>query len=71
MRRRTETPAFRRRSLDYSPAQLTRQVAIGVELATLARNADGTAHRFAPDGTPLIRYAGTTWTERLASWMRR
>ena len=24
-------------------------------------------HRFAPDGTPLIRFAGSSWAERLES----
>ena len=56
----------RRRQVDHSSAQLVRQAEIGDEIRAIAR----TVHpeRFGPDGAPLMGWAGTTWTERLASW---
>ena len=68
-RRRADSPEPRRRHVDYTPAQLARQAAIGRELTALARASERTAHRYAADGTPLIGYAGTSWAERLASYV--
>jgi hypothetical protein len=67
MKRHADSPTFRRRSLEYTPAQLARQSAIGVELRALAR--DRHPERYAADGTALIGYAGASWGERLASYV--
>lgn len=66
MKRRTDPPPVMRRQVTYTPAQLARQSAVGAELTRLARVRH--PERYAPDGAALLRFAGDSWEERLASW---
>lgn len=65
-KRTVDTMPYRRPEPKTYPA---REAAIGAELHAIARVRY--PERFAPDGTPLIRYRGATWVERRASWETR
>ena len=67
-RHRPYSPEPRRRTHDYSPAQIAREAAIGAELRALAVQRH--PERFSASGEPLIGYAGANWIERLASYVR-
>jgi hypothetical protein len=67
-RRTVAPPEPRRPRHEDTPAQRARQAAIGEELRALARVTH--PERFAADGTPLIRFAGSSWTERRASYLK-
>jgi hypothetical protein len=66
-RHKPYSPEPRRRTHEYTPAQLARQSAIGAELRALA--VKRYPERFSASGESLIGWPGTTWSERLAAYV--